>query len=158
MGKKILKEMFIIALLVIVIVIVLIGLLYDYIPTEQSVETLPEPIEYMADSTVTAALQEIEENESTYNLQDTTSTNTNTTSLLKSYTIDKSDLKNYEARNAFESGKVDPFSDYQEPVSNTVTNTTNTTGGGTTVTNTTTTPTNTTNANTGTFFEKSNSK
>ena len=56
MGKIAIKEIFILVLLLIVILFVMGVMFYDYIPSNKVV---PEPIEYAADSKVTATLQEI---------------------------------------------------------------------------------------------------
>lgn len=150
MGKGLIKELFIVALLIVVIMFSLGVALSEYIPTD---ENLPEAVEYMADSSVTSALKEISENSEGAGGNGSNGSDT-TDSLLKSYTIDQSDLKNYKSKNAFESGKPDPFSDYQAPVDgNTVTNTTTNT-----TVNSTVTSANKTNSNTGTFFENSGSK
>lgn len=146
--RKCIKELVIIALLIVVIMSILGILLSDYVPANIS---LPEPIEYMADSSVTAVLQEIETN-TEENGNGNIDSSENTESLLKSYSIDESELKSYKSKNAFASGKPDPFADYEETTeSNTVT------GGQSSVITNTITGT-TSKPNTGSFFESSNSK
>ena len=152
MRNGFIKELFIIALLFVVIMFIIGILVYDFIPTNKVV---PQAIEYTADSTVTATLQEITADlASQSTTTDSSSNYDETESLLKSYSIGKSDLSNYKSKNAFESGKPDPFSEYTEPDANTAANTVaNTTG------NNATTNTSKGNSNTsGTFFEKPNLK
>lgn len=153
MGKSIVKEIFIGALLLMVIMFTLGIVLYEYIPTNQAI---PEPVQYSADSSVTQTLQEIAADAEAEGIEDTETSGAQ--SLLKSYSIGASDLKSYASKKSYESGKVDPFAEYVEP-----TNTTNTTATNTTQAPTSTVAPNATagqssTSNTGTFFEKSNSK
>ena len=153
MGRSIVKEIFIGALLLMVIMFTLGIVLYEYIPTNQAI---PEPVQYSADSSVTQTLQEIAVSAETDGMSD--SELGETQSLLKSYSIGASDLKNYASKKSYESGKVDPFAEYVDP-----SNTTNTTDANTTQAPTSTVAPNsvagqTSTSNSGTFFEKSNSK
>lgn len=109
MGKSVVKEIFILALLTMVIIFILGILFYDYIPTNRSV---PTAIEYVADSKIKEALKSVKYESSTGSSDNTSEKS----SLLKSYSIDASDLKNYASQKDYESGKTDPFSDYKEPV------------------------------------------
>ena len=105
MKSKILKEVFIIILLVIVIVFTLGILFYDSI----SIGSKPvSSVQYEASSEVEEVLNEIQESSGTdINEKD---------SLLKSYTINKDDLNVYANENYYESGKKDPFAENSEDV------------------------------------------
>lgn len=142
------KEVFIFALLFMVIMFTLGILLYDYIPTSKSI---PEPIEYTADSSVTATLQEIAEVKNAGS-----SSNINTAVEPEwSYSVTSSDLATYASKKSYTSGKTDPFAEYiEETTENEETSTDNTT----TTTNTTTSSTNSSSSTTGTYFESSSSK
>ena len=103
MKKVIVKELLIIVLLALVIVLTLRMVIYDFIPNERA---LPESIQYSADLVVEEVLREI-------NFSDIENT---TESLLKTYVIEESDLKDYVSKN----GKTDPFTDYKENNKNTI--------------------------------------
>ena len=103
--KSVFKELLIFIALAAIVIFVLMILLYDFVPTEVPAQT----IEYTADSTVKATLEEV----STYGGN---SEAENTTSLLKSYTVDSSDLKFYETKKSYDSGKANPFIDLEEEV------------------------------------------
>ena len=173
MGKSVVKEIFILALLTMVIIFILCILFYDYIPTNRSV---PSAIEYVADSKVKESLKSVKYESSTGSSDNTSEKS----SLLKSYSIDASDLKNYASQKDYESGKTDPFSDYKEPVTeesndsstNTTVNTNSSTKSSSTsntkdtntnavkkeTVNSKTTQAETSNASSGTFFEKAGTK
>lgn len=106
MNKKLVKELFIIALLAIVVIFILGILFYDYIPVEQKITS----VKYVADENVISTINEIQESSGDNLLND------NQDSLLQSYKIDKDDLSNYANDNSYESGKVDPFAEDSEPV------------------------------------------
>lgn len=164
MKSKILKEVFIIILLVIVIVFTLGILFYDSI----SIGSKPvSSVQYEASSEVEKVLNEIQESSGTdINEKD---------SLLKSYTINKDDLNVYANENYYESGKKDPFAENSEDVeveettTATITNKNNTESNNTYIANEETESsninenkvTNETSKNgstTGTFFENKSSK
>ena len=164
MKSKILKEVFIIILLVIVIVFTLGILFYDSI----SIGSKPvSSVQYEASSEVEEVLNEIQESSGTdINEND---------SLLKSYTINKDDLNVYANENYYESGKKDPFAENSEDVeveettTATITNKNNTESNNTYIANEETESsninenkvTNETSKNgstTGTFFENKSSK
>ena len=164
MKSKILKEVFIIILLVIVIVFTLGILFYDSI----SIGSKPvSSVQYEASSEVEEVLNEIQESSGTdINEKD---------SLLKSYTINKDDLNVYANENYYESGKKDPFAENSEDVeveettTATITNKNNTESNNTYIANEETESsninenkvTNETSKNgstTGTFFENKSSK
>ena len=164
MKSKILKEVFIIILLVIVIVFTLGILFYDSI----SIGSKPvSSVQYEASSEVEKVLNEIQESSGTdINEKD---------SLLKSYTINKDDLNVYANENYYESGKKDPFAENSEDVEVEKTTTTTSTNKNNTESNNTyianeetessninenkvTNETSKNGSTTGTFFENKSSK
>lgn len=164
MKSKILKEVFIIILLVIVIVFTLGILFYDSI----SIGSKPVfSVQYEASSEVEKVLNEIQESSGTdINEKD---------SLLKSYTINKDDLNVYANENYYESGKKDPFAENSEDVEVEETTTTTSTNKNNTESNNTyianeetessninenkvTNETSKNGSTTGTFFENKSSK
>ena len=104
MNKKLVKELFIVALLAIVVIFILGILFYDYIPVEQKITS----VKYVPDENVTATINEIKLNSG----EDITDDKQD--SFLQSYTIDKDELSNYD--DSYESGKVDPFAEDSDPV------------------------------------------
>lgn len=146
--KSLSKELFIMALLIMIVVFMVGIIFYEYMPNNK---TVPEPITYSTASTTTAVLQEIA---ATASDTSSSSDSIETQSIIKSYSIGTKELSTAASKQSYTSGKTDPFAEY--------TGTTNTTNGNTTDTNTTTTTTtqgNSSNSSsTGTFFEKSNSK
>lgn len=164
MKSKILKEVFIIVLLVIVIVFTLGILFYDSI----SIGSKPvSSIKYEASTEVEEVLNDIQESSGTdINEKD---------SLLKSYTINKDDLNVYANENYYESGKKDPFAENSEDVEVEETTTTTSTNKNNTESNNTyianeetkssnsnenkvTNETSKNSSTTGTFFENKSSK
>lgn len=145
--KSLSKELFIMALLIMIVVFMVGIIFYEYMPNNK---TVPEPITYSTSSATTAVLQEIADSTSI----GSTSDDVETQSIIKSYSIGSKELSTAASKQSYTSGKTDPFAEY--------TGTTNTTNGNTTDTNTTTTTStqgNSSNSSsTGTFFESSNSK
>ncbi len=92
MKKSVVREILMIILLTLVIVITLKIVIYDFIPNKKK---LPQVTTYIADGIILKTLNEIESNEE------------KNESILKSYTIEESDLKGY----VLENGKLDPFGD-----------------------------------------------
>ena len=138
-AGTVVKELLIFLLLSVVILLTLAVFFYDYYPTQEAVES----VQYVADSDTSATIEEIN-----------SSRESGTSSLLKSYAIGQSDLKNYEYARSYDKGNAHPFRELDdEAYSNSLTSGTGTVagvGGNTT--------TNTTSASQGTFFEKSGSK
>ena len=139
MNSKLAKELLIIVLLFAVIIFTTCILFYDCLPFS---EARVKSIEYKADEKVKATIAEIEE-KSIISEDETSKT-------LKSYTVDKADLTAYSSGN-IEAGKKDPFAEVSEPVEEVVT--TEATSGETSKSNSSNP-----SENTGTFFEKPNSK
>lgn len=146
--KSLSKELFIMALLIMIVVFMVGIIFYEYMPNNK---TVPEPITYSTASTTTAVLQEIA---ATASDTSSSSDSIETQSIIKSYSIGTKELSTAASKQSYTSGKTDPFAEY--------TGTTSNTNGNTTDTNTTTTTTtqgNSSNSSsTGTFFESSNSK
>ena len=168
--KAIIKELFIMALLLMVVVFMVGIVFYEYMPNNK---TVPEPIAYRTDSSTTAILQEISSTTT-----DSGTNNTTTTAVdepIISYSIGSEELSTAASKHSFTSGKTDPFAEYVEPVATTTdgnttdsNTTTNTTGTNTTSSTSTSqgstsssnggSKTNSDSNSTGTFFEKPNSK
>ena len=111
--KALVKEIFIGVLLLMVVVFTLGILFYDSMPNNKATST---SITYTADSKVTATIQQITEEKanSAESSDSSDSSGLDIGSVLASYSIGSTDLSEWESRKTYESGKVDPFADYQE--------------------------------------------
>lgn len=152
--KSISKELFIMALLLMIVVFMLGMVFYKYMPNNK---TVPEPVTYTADSSTTSVLQEISASTSysgSYDEEDKVQ------DVIKSYSIGTQELTTAASKQTYVSGKTDPFAEYQAANANTTnSNTTgNTTTNNTTTNTTAAATTNTNSSSTGTFFEKKGSK
>ena len=146
------KELFIMALLLMIVVFMIGMVFYEYMPNNK---TVPEPIAYTTDSSTAAVLQEISADAT----QSGTSTDLSTQSIIKSYSIGAKELSTAASKQSYTSGKTDPFAEYKEPTN---TNTNSATGEAGATGNTSTTTTNAStvqqNSSSGTFFENGNTK
>lgn len=115
MNNKIVKEALIIVLLILVILFAVGILFYDCMSAD--VDKVVS-VEYETDSNVNEVLTEIEAN-SGVDVK-----NSNSNSLLKSYSINAEDLSIYASENSYESGKKDPFAESSETIDSFVTTTT----------------------------------
>lgn len=110
--KNVLKNIILVVALSAVLVIVMMILLYDFIPNGVTVAT---PNTYTADSKTTKVLSEIAETSASLsgstNSSSTSSTKSNI--VLKSYAISETDLALYSAAGLVDTGKANPFEDYQ---------------------------------------------
>lgn len=97
MVKSIIKELIVILLLVLAIILALGVLFYDYIPTNK---TVPSVATYSTSESVKTELDEQITEEET---------------VLVTYSITAGDINNYSKTNAYDKGKANPFSTYQEP-------------------------------------------
>lgn len=154
---RIAKEIFIMALLLMIVVFMIGLVFYEYMPNNK---IIPGAESYSADSSTTAILQEISatstsgDNEGSSGADDI---------LLQSYSIGQQELSSAASKHSYTSGKTNPFAEYVEPTVNTVNNTT---VNGTTTSNPTAAPqkaeggstNNKNSSSTGSFFEKPNSK
>lgn len=95
MAKKIIKEMIIILLLCLAIILILGLLLYDYVPTGK---IIPEEVSYTTPSEIN---EEINKSENVEDEQ-----------VILTYSVDSTDLRNYERINTYVPGKTNPFSSY----------------------------------------------
>lgn len=146
--KSVFKELTIFILLTAIVIMVLIVVFTEFIPTEEE----PTTITYVPESHVKATLEEV-----------TTTTGgetENTTSLLKSYEVNKSDLKVYQSSKSYDSGKVNPFVELEkDEFENEVEPTLGSAGSGNTTKNTvagsTSSSSSSGSSSTGTFFEGS---
>lgn len=102
MIKSIIKECFIILLLIIAIILILGIILYDYnpgtqiIPAEVEDYVLPQEMQEELNATIETAEKQ---------------------NIVKTYRVDSSDLKKYESTNDYEKGKVNPFDAIPEKIS-----------------------------------------
>ncbi len=170
-GKmNIVKEVFIMIVLILLITLILAVALYDFIPNDINIS---EAIEYTADSSTTSVKQEIAYTNRGDTTADDSLSDQEMVTSLKSYSVEASDLTVYGQKNLYNSGNSNPF-DYAEEATtnnqNTTTqqpesNTTNNAGGTSNTanvaepsqnTNTNTPPA--TNSTVGTFFENPTSK
>ena len=120
---SILKEGIIFVLLTVIVIFLLILLLSDFRPTEEQVPV----VTYSVEANVKATLEEVDSS--------TGNDSEDIESLLKSYTVDESDLKIYETAKVYERGKSNPFEDlppsqYENTVIDVGTGTTGGTSGG----------------------------
>lgn len=146
--KSITKELFIMALLLMIVVFMIGMVFYKYMPNNK---TVPEPVTYTADSSTTSVLQEISASSSTSSYEEDDEID----DVIKSYSISSKELSTAASKQTFVSGKTDPFAEYTEPDPNSVDpNSVNTN----TQNNSTVTNPNTDSNSVGTFFEKPNSK
>ena len=95
MAKNVIKEMIIILLLCLAIILVLGLLLYEYVPTGK---IIPEEVSYTTPSEIK---EEINKGENVENEQ-----------VILTYSVDSTDLRNYERINTYVPGKTNPFSSY----------------------------------------------
>lgn len=112
MAKKVIKEMIIILLICLAIILILGVLLYEYVPSNK---IIPDAVSY---TTPEAVQEELSKSEDVENDE-----------IILTYSVDSTDLDNYERINTYVPGKPNPFSPYDE---------TTTSGEDTTQNNTTT--------------------
>lgn len=99
MAKKVIKEIIIMLLLVLAIILILGVLLYEYVPSNK---IIPEEVSY---TTPTAVQEELSKGENVENDE-----------IILTYSVDSTDLDNYERINTYVPGKPNPFSPYDETV------------------------------------------
>lgn len=95
MAKNVIKEMIIILLLCLAIILVLGLILYEYVPTGK---IIPEEVSYTTPSEIK---EEINKGENVEDEQ-----------VILTYSVDSTDLRNYERINTYVPGKTNPFSSY----------------------------------------------
>ena len=99
MAKKFIKEMMIMLLICLAIILILGVLLYEYVPSNK---IIPEEVSY---TTPTAVQEELSKGENVENDE-----------IILTYSVDSTDLDNYERINTYVPGKPNPFSPYDETV------------------------------------------
>ena len=97
MAKKLIKEMMIMLLICLAIILILGVLLYEYVPSNK---IIPEEVSY---TTPTAVQEELSKGENVENDE-----------IILTYSVDSTDLDNYERINTYVPGKPNPFSPYSE--------------------------------------------
>lgn len=100
MTKKVIKEIIIMLLLCLAIILVLGVLLYEYVPSNKIV---PDEVSY---TTPEEVKEEISKGE-----------NVDDEQVILTYSIDATDLNNYERINTYVPGKPNPFSSYDTATS-----------------------------------------
>ena len=97
MAKKVIKEMIIILLICLAIILILGVLLYEYVPSNK---IIPDAVSY---TTPEAVQEELSKSEDVENDE-----------IILTYSVDSTDLYNYERINTYVPGKPNPFSPYNE--------------------------------------------
>ena len=92
MAKKVIKEIILILLLSLAIILVLGLILYEYVPTAK---IIPEEVSYTTPSEIK---EEINKGENVEDEQ-----------VILTYSVDATDLRNYERINTYVAGKNNPF-------------------------------------------------
>ena len=96
MAKKVIKEIIIMLLLCLAIILILGVLLYEYVPSNK---IIPDEVSY---TTPTAVQEELSKSE-----------NVESDEVILTYSVDSTDLDNYERINTYVPGKPNPFSSYE---------------------------------------------
>lgn len=97
MAKKVIKEIIIMLLLCLAIILILGVLLYEYVPSNK---IIPDEVSY---TTPEAVQEELSKSEDVDNDE-----------VILTYSVDSTDLDNYERINTYVPGKPNPFSPYNE--------------------------------------------
>ena len=97
MAKKVIKEIMIMLLLCLAIILILGVLLYEYVPSNK---IIPDEVSYTTPETVKEELSKSEDVEND--------------EVILTYSVDSTDLDNYERINTYVPGKPNPFSPYDE--------------------------------------------
>ena len=97
MAKKVIKEIMIMLLLCLAIILILGVLLYEYVPSNK---IIPDEVAY---TTPEAVQEELSKSE-----------NVDNDEVILTYSVDSTDLDNYERINTYVPGKPNPFSPYDE--------------------------------------------
>ena len=129
MAKTIIREAIIMLLLCLAIILILGVLLYEYVPSNK---IIPDKVSY---TTPEKIKEEISKGE-----------NVDDEQVILTYSVDSTDLNNYERINTYVPGKTNPFSPYEtEEEEEENTNTTSTSGTSTSSSSSTTTSSSTSN-------------
>lgn len=114
MKKNYAKEIIIMMLLFIIIMLIMAVALYDFVPSSISI---PELVEYTADSSTVSVKQEIEYTNGGDIVSE--SEDGEEVSALRSYSIEAGDLVMYSQKNLYNSGNSNPFDYAEETVTET---------------------------------------
>lgn len=123
--KSIVKEIFILALILIAIGLILAIILYSYSPSKKA---LPNKVEYSTPENVNQEISSMSDVETT-------------TPVTITYELDETNIKNSQKSGVYNSGRPNPFGDVEKPEDNTKdgesenTNETNSTTNGTSTSN-----------------------
>ena len=141
MAKTVIKEIIIMLLLCLAIILILGVLLYEYVPSNK---IIPEEVSYTTPADVQ---EELNKSENLENEQ-----------VILTYSIDATDLNNYERINSYVPGKTNPFSSYDTSSTSGNENQSGSSNGGTNNSNNSSSSGNTTGStndtNTGYFPDK----
>ena len=96
MAKKVIREIIIMLLLCLAIILILGVLLYEYVPSNK---IIPDEVSY---TTPEAVQEELSKSEDVENEE-----------VILTYSVDSTDLDNYERINTYVPGKPNPFSSYE---------------------------------------------
>lgn len=102
-GKKIAKEIFILALVLVAIGLVLSIILYSYSPSKKA---LPNKIAYTTPENVSQEISDMSDVEGT-------------TPVTITYELDETNIKNSQKSGSYSSGRQNPFGDVDKPEGNT---------------------------------------
>ena len=97
MAKKVIKEIIIMLLLCLAIILILGVLLYEYVPSNK---IIPDEVSYTKPEAVQEELSKSED--------------VDNDEVILTYSVDSTDLDNYERINTYVPGKPNPFSPYNE--------------------------------------------
>lgn len=95
MAKAIIRELIIVLLLCLAIILLLGVLLYEYVPSNK---IIPDKVSYTTPEEVKEELSKSE--------------NVDSEQIILTYSVDATDLNNYEKINSYVPGKPNPFSDF----------------------------------------------
>ena len=98
MAKKVIKEIIIMLLLCLAIILILGVLLYEYVPSNK---IIPDEVSYTTPENIKEELSK--------------SDGVDDEQVILTYSIDATDLNNYERINSYVPGKTNPFSSYDTP-------------------------------------------
>ncbi len=107
MAKKVIKEIIIMLLICLAIILILGVLLYEYVPSNK---IIPDEVSYTTPATVQEELSKSKDVEND--------------EIILTYSVDSTDLDNYERINTYVPGKANPFSPYNKETTTAGENTT----------------------------------
>ena len=102
-AKSIIKEIFILTLILIAIALILAIILYNYSPSKKA---LPNKVEYSTPDNISQEIGSMDDIEGT-------------TPVTITYELDETNIKNSKKSGSYNSGKQNPFADVEKPEENT---------------------------------------